>query len=285
MIKEFLYRVFCGFFLGLSVFAPGFSGSVIAIIMGIYQDLVRIISNPFKHLRENMMFCLSLAIGAAASAVLFVVVFEFLFSAYEKAVHLLFIGLITGNLPVVYDEAVKNGFHKRYLAGGIAAFAAALALGILSLGSGQLSGAENVTAGLPSLAISGFTAGVFALAPGMSVSMVLIVMGVYSQLIFMAESLLRMNWIYLFPFGLFCVCAAAGLALASRGVKAAFEKFPGLANAIVFGLMSGSLIGVLIQSVRLDDPNYTWMAGGLMLLGGLGVSTLFMAVGKGMATK
>src|SRR5215510_11894359 len=94
IIKKILYRIFCGFFLGLSVFAPGFSGSVIAIIMGIYQDLVRIASNPFKRLKENILFCIPLAIGAALSAVLFVILFSFLFDRYEKATYLLFVGLI-----------------------------------------------------------------------------------------------------------------------------------------------------------------------------------------------
>ena len=58
-VKKFLYRVLCGFFLGLSVFAPGFSGSVIAITMGIYKDLVGIASNPFKRFKQNVCTCVS----------------------------------------------------------------------------------------------------------------------------------------------------------------------------------------------------------------------------------
>ena len=64
MLGKFFYRIFCGFFLGLSIFAPGFSGSVIAIIMGVYQDMLRIVSNPFKRLKENILFCIPLGIGA-----------------------------------------------------------------------------------------------------------------------------------------------------------------------------------------------------------------------------
>jgi len=119
MSSRFIYRVFCGFFLGLSVFAPGISGSVIAIIMGIYHDLIRIVSNPFKQLKANVLFCMPLAIGAAISAVLFVITFKFLFSTYEKATYLLFVGLIAGNLPVIFAEIKKYEFQKSYQAGGI----------------------------------------------------------------------------------------------------------------------------------------------------------------------
>ena len=280
MVKRFLHRVLCGFFLGLSVVAPGFSGSIIAIIMGIYQDIVRIASNPFKQFRKNVLFCLPLGIGGAISAVLFVFTFKFLFETYEKATYLLFVGLIAGNLPVIFVEMKKGGFMKRHLFAGIGAFAAALALGVFAAGVTNTSAADGITSGLPLLAFGGFAGGVALLVPGMSVSMILIIVGVYSQLIFAAESLLRMDFTYLFPFGLFCLCAAAGLVLASRGIKAVFERFPGFANTAVFGFMAGSLIGILVQSLRLSEPGFSWLLGGSMLAAGLAVSMLFVVLGR-----
>jgi putative membrane protein len=107
-VKKFFYRVFCGFFLGLSIFAPGFSGSVIAIMLGVYQDLVCIVSNPFKRLKQNILFCLPLGIGAAVSAVLFVIAFKFLFGTYEKAAYLLMVGLTAGNLPEILKQIKKS---------------------------------------------------------------------------------------------------------------------------------------------------------------------------------
>ena len=279
-MKNFLYRVLCGFFLGLSVFAPGFSGSVIAIIMGIYHDLVRIASNPLKDLKENIKFALPLGIGAAASAVLFVIFFDFLFTNYEKAAYFLFVGLITGNLPVIYNEIKKNGFKKGYLISGIAAFAAAFALGASASGMREASGLAGAAVSLPMMAISGLAAGIALFIPGMSVSMVLIIMGVYGQLIFLAESLLLRDLAYLFPFALFCFFAVIGLMLTSRGIRAIFERCPGLANTTVFGFMAGSLICVLIRSVKLSDPNFTWLLGGVMLAAGLVVSMLFVALGN-----
>ena len=279
-MKNFFYRVFCGFFLGLSVFAPGFSGSVLAIILGIYQDLVRIVSNPFKRLKQNILFCIPLGIGAVLSAVLFVIVFKFLFGTYEKATYLLMIGLITGNLPEIFAQIKKCGFKKRYLFGGAGAFAAALMLGILAVDMGQP--AEGITASLPLLALSGLAGGAVALMPGMSVTMTLMVCGVYGQLLFAAETFLHLDFTYWLPFGLFGLCALVGLVATSRGIKFVFEKYPGLANSMVFGFMIGSLIGILVQSLRLQDPNFNWLLGGIMLAVGLGVSMLFVLLGRTM---
>ena len=283
-MKQFFYRVFCGFFLGLSVFAPGFSGSVVAIILGIYQDILRIVSNPFKKLKENILFCIPLGIGAAASAVLFVIGFNILFERYEKAAYLLFAGLIFGNLPEIVKQVKKCGFKKRYLIGGGAAFAAALAVGLFAVSeTGQAS--SGLTAGLPILALSGFLGGMAALVPGMSVSMILIIAGVYGQLLFAADDFLHLHFTYLLPFGVFGLCALAGLVLASTGIKVLFERFPGLANSMVLGIMGGALIGLLVQSLRMPDENFTWILGGAMLAVGLGVSMLFVLLGRAMSSE
>ena len=282
MVKNFFYRIFCGFFLGFGIFAPGFSGSIIAIIMGIYQDLLRIVSNPFKQLKQNIIFCLPLAIGAVISAVLFVVAFKFLFDTYEKATYLLFVGLIAGNLPVIFNELKKFGFQKRYLAGGGGAFAAALIFGIFAAGVGQASGAEGISAGILLLALSGFLAGATALVPGMSVTIVLMMLGVYSQIIFAADDLLHMNSAYLGHLVVFGAFAIAGLVVSAKLIKALFEKFPGFANSMVFGFVAGSLIGIFIQSLQLEDTDFNWLLGGVMLAIGLGVSMLFVVMGKKM---
>jgi len=279
-MKNFFFRVLCGFFLGLSIFAPGFSGSVIAIIMGIYRDLVRIASNPFKQLKRNILFCLPLGIGVALSGVLFVLAFQFLFEAHAKATYLLMVGLIAGNLPVLGAQAKKCGFKPRYLLGGACAFAAVFAFCVLAVDLGQAAGTENLAVGLPMLALSGFAGGAVAFMPGMSISTVLIVMGVYGRLLFAAESLLRLDFTPLLPFGLFCACALLGLVLASRGIKFVFDRYPGFANAMVLGFMAGSLAGILIQSLRMHDEGFTWLLGGAMLAAGAGISLLFVALGK-----
>ncbi|MCL1951264.1 MAG: DUF368 domain-containing protein [Oscillospiraceae bacterium] len=278
--KKFLYRALCGFFLGLSIFAPGFSGSVVAIITGVYGDLVRIASNPFKQFKRNLLFCLPLGIGAAASGVLFVLVFRYLFANHEKATGLLFVGLISGNLHAVFSRAKKCGFRWHYLLGAAAAFAGALAFALLGGSAGPAQGMQ--AASLPVLGISGFLAGVAAPIPGMSVSMVLILCGVYGPLLSAAHALLRLDFGYLLPFGLFALCAAAGVVLAARLIKLVFERWPGFANSMVLGFLVGSLAGILAQSLRMRDGGFTWLLGGAMLAAGAGISLLFVALGKTM---
>jgi len=272
----------CGFFLGMSIFAPGFSGSLVAIAMGIYHEAVRIISNPFKQLKQNIMFCAPVGIGMVISAVLFVIAFRQLFDSYEKAMYLLFAGLIAGSVPIVFKEVRKAKFKLYHLAGAVGAFALAVAIGIFASDSGLMSGDTASMSDWPGLAIGGFAAGVTAWIPGMSLSTVLIILGVFSPLIYAAEALLRADFYYILPIGLFLVCVFVGLMSTAKGIKFVFEKYPGLANTTVLGFIFGSFVSISYQSHQIVDTNFTWLTGGIMLIVGFAVSVSFLLLGKVM---
>jgi len=279
-MKLFLYRILCGFFLGLSIVAPGFSGSLVAIAMGVYHDIVRIIANPLKKLRQNLMFGIPLGIGALLSAILFVIAFDQLFESYEKGIHLLFVGLIAGSIPLVFFEVKKLGFKPHYLFGALGAFIVAIALGVFTTETGLMSGEAATLSDWQGLVIGGFSAGVTALIPGMSLATVLILLGVYSPLIFAADALLRMEFSYIFPMGLFIMFIVVGLMSTAKGVKYVFEKFPGFSNTTVLGFQFGSLVSIMYKSHQIVDPNFTWLLGGIMLVVGLGISVLFIVSGR-----
>lgn len=268
-MKLFLYRILCGFCLGISVFAPGISGSIMAIIMGIYDRILDITSNPFKNFKNNFKFLLPLGIGAIISLVLFILVFSYLFETYEKAVFMLFIGLIIGNLPVVYKEARKNEFKWYYILGTIAAFVIAFVVGITGEGASGITVTHD-TSILMYIALSGFLAGASSLVPGMSVSMILIVMGVYDYLIAAAKSL---DIITIAVVGVAFVIA---IIVSSKLIKYVFSRFSGMAHFMVIGFLVGSVGGIFYTLPKHGST----IAGAIMLVIGLAISLLFVYLGK-----
>ena len=264
----FLYRILCGFCLGISVFAPGISGSIMAIIMGIYDKLLDIASNPLKNFKKNFFFLLPLGIGALISLVLFILVFSYLFETYEKAVFMLFIGLIAGNLPMVYKEARKSEFKWYFILGAAAALAVALIVGIMGAGIGEAQIAQNTS--LIYIALSGLLAGFASLVPGMSISMILIVMGVYDYLIASAKAL---DIVTIAVVGIAFVLA---MILSSKLIKFIFSKFSGMAHFMVLGFLTGSICGIFFALPQ-GGSN---LAGAIMLIIGLAISLLFVYLGK-----
>jgi len=252
---------------------------VVAIAMGIYHDLVKIVSNPITEIRKNIRFLIPLLLGAAISLILFVVIFRLLFERFHQAILFLFVGLIAGNLPLIAKELRGYSVRWREVVGGIAAFAIALGLSLVSEGVGS-SGETGVT--IWEMALAGFLAGAVTFIPGMSISAILIVMGVFGPFILMMESLVRLQTTYLPHVIVLILCAVLGLVLTARGIKKVFKRVPALANACVLGFMSGTLIGIFIESLYAEDLYFHWGLGAIMLLAGAALSSIFILLGKHM---
>lgn len=276
-MKIFLHRVLCGFCLGISVFAPGISGSVMAIILGIYDRLLEIVANPLRNIKKNLKFLFPMGIGAVISFVLFIFLFSYLFETYQKATYMLFIGLIAGNLPVVFKEARQTTFKRHFLIGTVITAVFACAMGILSETVAVQAGAQ--TSNLWYVGLSSGVAGFASLIPGMSISMILIVMNVYEILIAGVKSL---DIMMITVAG--CSFLVA-MVLSSRLIRYVFAKFTGFANYMVIGFLLGSIggisYGVFSSGFGLMDA----VVGILMLAIGLGISLFFVYLGKKLDAK
>ncbi len=272
-MKNFFYRVFCGFFLGISIFAPGVSGSVMAVMMGIYTKLLDIVSNPFKNLKKNIIYLFPMGIGAGLSLVMFVLSFSYLFETYPKATFLLFMGLMLGNLPVIFKDANKGNFKPSYALGIACAFSLALCVGLLRLNMAEGSGANAMTTSIYYLAFSGAVAGMSSMIPGMSISMILMVLGVYDHLMLSAKSL------DILVIAVVSLSFVTAMVLFSNLTKFIFKKFESLANFMVFGFVSGSLVGLFLALPK-NDTSFNWLIGSIMLLVGLGISMIFIFLSK-----
>ena len=280
-MKSFFYRIFCGFFLGISVFAPGVSGSVIAILLGIYPWLLDILSDPLKKIKKEIFKLIPMGIGAAISLVLFVLVLGWLFETYPKATYLLFMGLIAGNLPVIFKDANEFGFKKRYIIPAVAAFAVALTLSLIQ-GSLPESHGMAYSGNLVYAGVAGITAGATSLIPGKSISMILIIFGMYEPLMMMAKNLLTHGPFSLsdgLTLGVVITGFIAAMIASSRLIKFLLKRFYSYTYFAIFGLICGSLVGIFFIMPK-EDPNFNWLIGVLSLLAGLGISLLFVWLSK-----
>ncbi|NLK39361.1 MAG: DUF368 domain-containing protein [Clostridiales bacterium] len=269
-VKDFFYKILCGFLLGTAVIAPGISCSVIAIIMGIYSDLIEIVSNPFKNLKRNILYLIPLGIGALGSVVVLLRALEWLFDRYSTPAYFLFIGLIAGSLPAIFKEAKTGPFKKRYILAIVTAFAIAIAIGIPD--KLNITFAADTTSWLY-FSICGALAGIASLVPGMSVSVILMVLGVYEP---MLEATANFDVVTMMPVG---IAFVLGMVLFSRFAKYVFKRFHSFAYYMVSGFMLGS-IATIFPQLPTDAP--TIILSVLAVGFGLFISIFFQVLGKNL---
>ena len=286
-LKNFFYRMLCGAFLGISVIAPGISGSIMAVMMGIYDELITIISNPFKNFKKNIIYLLPMVIGAGASMVLLIQALDFLFENYTVPAYLLFMSLIAGSIPTVIGEAKEGKIKKTYFIGVGCALAFALSIGLLAKMDYVVAVDTTNTASSAMriyLPICGAISGMMSMVPGMSVSMLLMMFSVYEPLLHLATSILSFeNWFTpewftsVITVGTVALAFLVGMVLFSNITKRVFEKHRSLAFLMVLGFMSGSIISIF---PGLPKDALNWILSIIAISIGGTISYIFKVLGK-----
>ncbi|NUC70858.1 DUF368 domain-containing protein [Haloterrigena sp. SYSU A558-1] len=192
-MRDFL-AVYCkGFSMGAADVVPGVSGGTIALIVGIYDRLIRAITavdpRAFRPAlrphdpeararlrteleRMEIPFLLSLGLGVGTAIVLLSSLMHEAATTYPVATYGFFFGLIAASAVVLYGEI------DRWTAGRVAISVGAIALAFVV--SGTTAG--NVPHGLPIILVAGAVAICAMILPGVSGAFFLLILGQYEYM-------------------------------------------------------------------------------------------------------
>ena len=234
---------FCGILMGIADAIPGISGGTIALLLGIYEELIGSISNFNINLFQNLKnkgikycwnkingnFLLSLISGVLLSLVSFVKIFSILIEKYPLFIWSFFLGLILATLFVI-----NRNIKKWDIANFILIFIFAFLTILLSIINPSIS--ENIN--LFYILICGIIASSAMILPGISGSLILVILGVYT-LIINALNNLEYNIILVFLIG--CLI---GIINFSKIIKWLFHNYRDYTFSIMLGLVIGSIYTV-----------------------------------------
>jgi len=78
-IGDWLFRLVKGVLVGIGFIIPGLSGGVLAVILGIYEPLMRFLGNLREKFIRNVLFFLPVGIGGVIGVVAFSAVVDYAF--------------------------------------------------------------------------------------------------------------------------------------------------------------------------------------------------------------
>ncbi len=259
---QFLKDVCKGAVIGISNIIPGVSGGTMAVSMGIYDKLIHCITHLFKELKKSILFLLPIVIGAGVAIVASSFGLEYLFEHYPVPTNLLFIGLILGGLPAVTTKVKGSKIKIGHIAAFLLFFGMVVALSAMGEREGN---AADLSFGFINV-LKLFGVGVIASAtmviPGVSGSMVLLLIGYYHPVLesinafFRALSSFDMQGILnglgiLVPFG---VGVIVGIFAIAKLIEIIFEKFPLYAFWAIIGLIVASPFAIVL--VMISQGNF-----------------------------
>ena len=223
-----------GLFVGGTMLVPGVSGGSMAMILGIYHELIASISSFLKHKKESLLFLGVFVAGALVGMALFARPLEALIERFPMPTLYFFIGAVVGGVPLMVKESGNTSFSLKRALVGLVIVAAFEFIPAESWGAGALTG----SAPFYLLLIAGLVASVALVLPGISVSYILLVMGLYEEL---TRSLTDFNFAFLAPLALGLV---VGILLTTRILERAMDNHPRATYMIILGFVLGSLFEV-----------------------------------------
>lgn len=197
---KFILDVIKGIFIGSGAILPGISSGVFCVIFGIYEKLVDSVLNIFKNFKKNLAFLFPIALGVIIGILLVSKLLKFLFSTYPMPTNFCFIGLIIGSMPILLKKANNNsGFRLHYLLYFLLTFFT----GVLSIRLEhilpQLINLEFDSNYFFYLVLAGFLMSAGVIIPGISSSVILMILGAYTTYLSAVASI---NLSILFPMGI-----------------------------------------------------------------------------------
>lgn len=93
-----LFLILKGFIVGLGKIIPGVSGSMLAMTLGVYENVLEAVTNFFSSPKKHLKLLLNFSLGVFLAIMLFSKLILFLLTNYYNETMYLFLGLILGTL-------------------------------------------------------------------------------------------------------------------------------------------------------------------------------------------
>ena len=256
-MKNLINQLLRGVVIGVANIIPGVSGGTMMVSMGIYDTLIHCITHLFKEFKKSIKTLLPYAVGMLVGIVALASVINWGLENHPLPTNTLFIGLILGGLGPLLKKVDTKKINVAAVIAFIALFALIIWLGIQRKDS--IQNAESIDMNVLQMLIMvfiGMIASATMIIPGVSGSLVLMLLGYYKPVV-NALSTLK-DGLFSFDFSimgqpvLMLLPFLLGIVLGIFGVAKLIEwltaRFPTPTYCGVLGLVVASPISLLIQT-------------------------------------
>ena len=234
-----------GMLMGIADLIPGVSGGTIALITGIYKDLISSLNNiNFKNISKNLFtnfkshkfdFLSVLVIGIGLSIILFSNIILFLLENYNNEISSFFFGLIICSIYVLLKKIKSFKIYDFF----ILIFSSFLIFQLLKLNSFE----QEIN--LTYVFICGFLCSCAMILPGISGSYILLILGAYQFILKKLNDVFTEgsdSYLYVVTF---ILGAILGVITFSRIIKWLFKNFENRTLIVLIGFIIGSVLNIV----------------------------------------
>lgn len=255
-MKEIIANILRGMVIGIANVIPGVSGGTMMVSMGIYDKLILVLTHFIKRMKEAIALLVPIMIGMVLSIAIFAKLFsEILFPKFPLQTNLFFIGLILGGLPVIYGKVKGNSIRVPQIAAFILFFVMVVGFAFIGEGGGSSADITFSVGNVLKLFGVGVIAAATMVIPGVSGSMIMMILGYYNTIIDTINAFINAlkafdipamldTFVILVPLGIGVVI---GIVAVAKFIEFMLKKFPLVTYWAIIGLIVASPFAILIM--------------------------------------
>ena len=256
-MKDTIMLVVKGFIMGIANIIPGVSGGTLALTLGIYERFIQSISHFFSKIKENAKFLLPVVIGMGLSVLSMSRVIDASYEHFPIPTTMLFMGLVIGGVPLLLNK-VKGKKEVKQPSSYIIAFITFSIVLLLAL-SEQLfdislkANLTNMNIGrYIALLVVGIVAAATMVIPGVSGSLVLMLLGYYYPILKVVKNLTKFQNLgsNILIAGVFGIGIIIGIIGISKLIEYLLSKFETKTYFGVIGFILASILAIPIATMN-----------------------------------
>lgn len=266
-IKEWFRKLVAGLAIGAGAAIPGVSGAAIAVIFHVYEDIIAAVNNFRKRFGWAIKVLIPILLGILLAVGACIIIFSYAFEYLMFTLICVFAGFLIGSFPGITDEVKGEKINKKY--GLLIALGAifVIALGVINVIVGLKGFTVNALFEDPQwylyvlLIPVGAVAAVALTVPGLSGSLILLILGFYRPLVdnakgWASEMIKQGDFSHtgaLFGvIGCFAVGCLIGVVVVSKIMNILLKKWRKETFFAIIGFIGGSIFVLFFNSNIVD---------------------------------
>lgn len=239
-----------GFIIGIGKIIPGVSGAMFAMMFGVYEKALRIISNPKKELKGNVMFMIVLGISVVLAIIFGSNIIKRCLDNYYIQTMFLFIGMMVAGIGSLFGNIKGKKISNKSKLATLLIVLLLLVVSLIDFDGGQGEVPKNLFS-IVMLFISGFMDALATIVPGICGTALLMILGYYDTVITALGnvfnfSVLSNNLFILIPFLLGMV---VGVIIVSKVINYLFKNYKIQTYFAILGFAIMSVIILFIKTI------------------------------------
>ena len=269
-MKEKLILFIKGIVLGVAFVIPGVSGGTLAVLMGIYEELIEAASNFYKSIadfKKYIMYLLPIGLGVVFSVAVFAKLIKFGLDKAPIITILIFLGMIIGGIPASVRNVKGTKINLKDMTLMLVGLIIVISMLIFHKSNSNVVLTNMSITGYITLFLVGAIAAVTMVVPGISGSFTLMLIGYYEPILNLVNDItsfknLGPNLILIFTFmlGVFI-----GIIFISKIIEWCLKHYKRETYYAIIGFVLSSIISVIYEVSKFPF-NLTHLIIGIVLL-------------------